>query len=64
MGGYYGSVLKLLGVVLLLTLIRNTNPRVKGRPGHCVSFFIWVNLLVILAMVYSILWILNPVTWD
>lgn len=48
--GILWSVLKLLGVVLLLTLIRNTNPRVKA--GQAMRFFfIWVNLLVILAMV-------------
>jgi NADH-quinone oxidoreductase subunit H len=44
------SVLKVLAVVLILTLIRNTNPRVKIKQA--VSFFmIWMNLLAIIAMI-------------
>lgn len=44
------AVLKVLAVVLILTLIRNTNPRVKIRQA--VSFFlIWMNLLAIVAIV-------------
>jgi len=44
------AVLKVLGVVLLLTLIRNTNPRVKIKQA--VSFFlIWMNLLAVIALV-------------
>ena len=44
------SVLKILIVVLLLTLIRNTNPRVKIKQA--VSFFmVWMNLLAIIAIV-------------
>ncbi len=44
------SILKVLGVVLLLTLIRNTNPRIKIKQA--VSFFlIWMNLLAIIALV-------------
>jgi NADH-quinone oxidoreductase subunit H len=44
------SVLKVLGVVLLLTLIRNTNPRVKIKQA--ISFFmIWMNLLAVIAIV-------------
>jgi len=44
------SILKVLGVVLLLTLIRNTNPRIKIKQA--VSFFlIWMNLLAIAALV-------------
>jgi NADH-quinone oxidoreductase subunit H len=44
------SVLKILAVVLLLTLIRNTNPRVK--VGQAMRFFfIWMNALVIIAIV-------------
>jgi NADH-quinone oxidoreductase subunit H len=43
-------VLKVILVVLLLTLIRNTNPRIKIRQA--ISFFlIWMNLLAILAIV-------------
>jgi NADH-quinone oxidoreductase subunit H len=37
-------------VVLLITLIRNTNPRIKIKQA--VSFFvIWMNLLAITALV-------------
>ena len=44
------TVLKLVGVVLLITLIRNTNPRV--RIGQAMRFFfIWMNLLVIVAII-------------
>ena len=44
------SVLKVLGIVLLLTLIRNTNPRVKIKQA--VSFFlVWMNLLAVIALV-------------
>jgi len=46
------SILKILGVVLLLTLIRNTNPRVKIKQAMR-FFFIWMNLLVILAIVLT-----------
>jgi len=44
------TILKILGIVLLFTLIRNTNPRV--RIGQAMRFFfIWMNLLVIIAIV-------------
>jgi NADH-quinone oxidoreductase subunit H len=44
------SVLKVMGIVLLLTLIRNTNPRVKIRQA--VNFFlIWMNLIAVIALV-------------
>jgi NADH-quinone oxidoreductase subunit H len=44
------SILKVLGIVLLLTLIRNTNPRIKIKQA--VNFFlIWMNLLAVLAIV-------------
>jgi NADH-quinone oxidoreductase subunit H len=44
------SVLKVLAVVLILTLIRNTNPRVKIKQA--ISFFvIWMNLVAIIALV-------------
>lgn len=44
------TILKILGLLLLITLIRNTNPRV--RIGQAMRFFfIWMNLLVILAIV-------------
>lgn len=46
------SILKILFVVLLLTLIRNTNPRVKIKQA--VRYFvIWMNLLAIIAIVLS-----------
>jgi len=44
------TILKLLGVLLLITLIRNTNPRV--RIDQAMRFFlIWMNLLVVVAIV-------------
>jgi NADH-quinone oxidoreductase subunit H len=44
------AVLKVLAVVLILTLIRNTNPRVKIKQA--VSFFmIWMNLIAIIAII-------------
>lgn len=44
------AVLKVLAVVLVITLIRNTNPRIKIKQA--VSFFlIWMNLLAIIAIV-------------
>ncbi|MBN2274264.1 MAG: NADH-quinone oxidoreductase subunit H [Bacteroidales bacterium] len=44
------TILKIMGVVLLITLIRNTNPRVKIDQAMR-FFFIWMNLLVIIAIV-------------
>ncbi|MBN2215074.1 MAG: NADH-quinone oxidoreductase subunit H [Bacteroidales bacterium] len=44
------SVLKVLGIVLLLTIIRNTNPRVKIAQAMR-FFFIWMNLIAIIAIV-------------
>ena len=44
------SILKVLGIVLLLTLIRNTNPRIRIKQA--VSFFlIWMNLIAVIAIV-------------
>jgi NADH-quinone oxidoreductase subunit H len=44
------AVLKVLLVVLILTLIRNTNPRIKIKQA--ISFFmIWMNLLAVIAIV-------------
>jgi len=44
------AVLKVLLVVLILTLIRNTNPRIKIKQA--ISFFmIWMNLLAVIALV-------------
>ncbi len=44
------SILKVTGIVLLLTLIRNTNPRIKIRQA--ITFFmVWMNLLAVIALV-------------
>jgi NADH-quinone oxidoreductase subunit H len=44
------AVLKVIVVVLILTLIRNTNPRIKIKQA--VNFFlIWMNLLAVIALV-------------
>jgi NADH-quinone oxidoreductase subunit H len=44
------SILKVLGIVLLLTLIRNTNPRIRIKQA--VSFFIvWMNLIAVIAII-------------
>jgi NADH-quinone oxidoreductase subunit H len=44
------AVLKVIGVVLLITLIRNTNPRIKIKQA--ISFFvIWMNLIAVIALV-------------
>jgi NADH-quinone oxidoreductase subunit H len=44
------AILKILAVVLLMTLVKNTNPRVKIKQA--ISFFmIWMNLIVIIAIV-------------
>jgi NADH-quinone oxidoreductase subunit H len=48
------SVLKILGVVLLLTLIRNTNPRLKIRQAMR-FFLVWMNLIAAVAIVLSFL---------
>jgi len=44
------AILKVLAVVLVITLIRNTNPRVKIKQA--IKFFvIWMNLLAVIALV-------------
>ncbi len=44
------AILKVLSVVLIITLIRNTNPRVKIKQA--ISFFVvWMNLIAIFALV-------------
>jgi len=44
------TVLKVLGVVLLITLVRNTNPRVKIKQA--ITFFIiWMNLIAVIALI-------------
>lgn len=48
--GILWAVLKIIAIVLILTLIRNTNPRVKIKQA--MNFFlIWMNLLTIIALV-------------
>jgi NADH-quinone oxidoreductase subunit H len=48
--GILWSILKVIGIVLLLTLIRNTNPRIKIKQA--VNFFmIWMNLLAVIAII-------------
>jgi len=48
--GILWVILKILGVVLLLILIKNTNPRVKIKQASG-FFLIWMNLLVVIAIV-------------
>jgi NADH-quinone oxidoreductase subunit H len=44
------ALLKVIGIVLLLTLIRNTSPRVKIKQA--MNFFlIWMNLFAIIALI-------------
>lgn len=50
--GILWSLLKILAIVLLMTLIRNTNPRVKIKQAMS-FFFIWMNALVILAIILT-----------
>jgi NADH-quinone oxidoreductase subunit H len=46
------SVLKLLGVVLVITLVRNTNPRLTvGQSMR--FFFVWMNLIAVIAIVLA-----------
>ena len=51
--GILWSVLKLILVLLLITLLRNTNPRVKINQAMK-FFFIWMSLLALVAIVLSI----------
>jgi NADH-quinone oxidoreductase subunit H len=48
--GVLWAVLKILAVILILTLIRNTNPRVKIKQAVS-FFFVWMNLVAIVAIV-------------
>lgn len=51
--GVLWSVLKILGVVLLLTLIRNTSPRVK--INQAMRFFsVWMNLIAVAGIVLAL----------
>jgi len=48
--GILWAVLKVLGMVLLLTLIRNTNPRIRIKQAMK-FFMIWMNLIAIIAII-------------
>lgn len=44
------TVLKVLAMVLIITLIRNTNPRVKIKQA--IKFFaVWMNLIAVIALI-------------
>jgi NADH-quinone oxidoreductase subunit H len=44
------AMLKVIGVVLLITLIKNTNPRIKIKQA--MNFFmVWMNLIAVIALV-------------
>ena len=48
------SILKILAVVLLITLIRNTNPRV--RIEQAMKFFwVWMNLFAVVSVILALL---------
>jgi NADH-quinone oxidoreductase subunit H len=50
--GILWALLKILAVVLIITLIRNTNPRIKIKQA--VSFFlIWMNMIAVIALVLT-----------
>ena len=44
------AILKVLAVVLIITLIRNTNPRIKIKQAVS-FFFIWMNIITLAAIV-------------
>jgi NADH-quinone oxidoreductase subunit H len=52
--GILWAVLKILLVVLLVTLVRNTNPRLTIKQAMK-FFFIWMNLIVVVAIVLAYL---------
>jgi NADH-quinone oxidoreductase subunit H len=47
--GVLWAVLKVLAVVLIITLIRNTNPRIKIKQAVS-FFFIWMNIIALAAI--------------
>jgi len=51
--GILWSILKLLAVVLLVTLIRNTNPRVRIKSAMR-FFLVWMNLFALAAVILAI----------
>jgi NADH-quinone oxidoreductase subunit H len=50
--GILWSILKLLLVVLLITLIRNTNPRLKIKQAMR-FFLVGMNILVVIAIILT-----------
>jgi NADH-quinone oxidoreductase subunit H len=52
--GILWAVLKILLVVLLVTLVRNTNPRLTIKQAMR-FFFVWMNLLVVVAIMLAYL---------
>jgi len=48
--GILWAILKVLGVVLLITLIRNTNPRIRIKQAMK-FFLVWMNLIAVIAIV-------------
>ncbi|MBU1078518.1 MAG: NADH-quinone oxidoreductase subunit H [Spirochaetes bacterium] len=49
-----GSILKIVLIILLITLVRNTNPRVKIKAAMK-FFFIWMNLFALLSIILAIM---------
>ena len=49
----FWSILKVLLVILLITLIRNTNPRVRIKQAMR-FFWIWMNLFAVISIVLAI----------
>jgi len=47
------SILKLFVIILLITLIRNTNPRVRIKQAMR-FFWVWMNLLAVISIVLAI----------
>jgi NADH-quinone oxidoreductase subunit H len=50
--GILWTLLKIPGIVLLLTLIRNTNPRIKIKQA-IYFFLLWMNLFAVIAIVLA-----------
>jgi NADH-quinone oxidoreductase subunit H len=48
--GIIWAVVKILAVVLILTLIKNTNPRIRIKQAIS-FFFVWMNLVVVIALI-------------
>jgi NADH-quinone oxidoreductase subunit H len=48
--GILWAVLKVFAIVLILTLIKNTNPRIRIKQAIS-FFFVWMNLVVVIALI-------------